>query len=427
MRVVQVNTFEQYGGAARAAHRLHQGLRAAGVDSLMLVEQAQTKDPSVVEFKVRNDLVSRLRRKVREEGIRRALSRHADTRPRGLDVFSGDRSRYGREVVPQIPACDVVNLHWVASFVDYESFFGAVPSRLPVVWTLHDLNAFTGGCHYTMGCDGLDRGCGACPQLGSSDPRDVSHHVLARKKRIMGDVPREALHVVTPSRWLAGEARKSFLGQRFDVSVIPYGLDLSRYAPRDRRTARELIGVPADARVVLFVALDLESQRKGHRLLQEALGKLASRMPDIHLVSVGVGTMDVPGVPCLSVTGVSDDRFLSFVYSAADVFAIPSREDNLPNTVLESLACGVPVVGFDVGGIPDMVRPGETGVLVPPFDTEAMAEGLRELLADADRRREMGARCRQVAEAEYPLGLMARRFVELYERLIHLRAQGSRA
>jgi glycosyltransferase involved in cell wall biosynthesis len=421
MRVVQINTYEEFGGAARAAHRLHTGLRGAGVDSVMLVEKADGGDPTVVEFKARNDLMSRLRRKAREEKVRRGFSPHAATRPKGLDVFSSDRSRYGPEILPQIPACDVVNLHWVASFVDYESFFGSVTPSRPVVWTLHDLNPFTGGCHYTMGCPGLDRGCGACPQLGSDDPGDVSQQILARKKRILGRVPPDSLHFVTPSRWLAAEAKKSFLGQRFEVSVIPNGLDLAQYAPRDRRTARELLGVPPEAKVVLFVALDLDSQRKGHRLLQEALGRLSSRMTDIHLVSVGLGAPPVAGVPYASVSRVGDDRFLSFVYSAADVFVIPSREDNLPNTVVEAMACGVPVVGFGVGGIVDMVRPGVTGVLVQPFDTEALAGELRDLLGSEDRRREMAAHCRRVVEEEYSQGLQARRYLELYERLVQRR------
>lgn len=417
MRIVHMSTYERFGGAARAAHRLHEGLRRIGTDSTMLVEKASTSDRTTRRFEPSTHILSRLRRRLRRERIERDHGRYARSRPKDVDTFSDDRTCYGREVVEQIPSCDVVNLHWTASFVDYESFFGLVPQRVPVVWTLHDMNAVTGGCHYTMGCQGPLGGCGACPQLGSRDARDLSYRVFERKRRVLAGVPPKRLHIVAPSRWLANEVRQSVLGRRFDVSVIPYGLDMSVFAPRQRDAAREILGLPARAKVVLFVAQDLDKERKGYDLLKKAIEAVAAHASDVCLVSVGRSGELSTSIPGTAISQVSDDRFLSCVYSTADVFVIASREDNFPNTVLEAMACGVPVVGFRVGGVADMVRPDITGLLVEPFDATALASAIRALLEDSSRQQWMAINCRRIAEEEYGLSVQARRYADLYSRM----------
>jgi glycosyltransferase involved in cell wall biosynthesis len=317
-----------------------------------------------------------------------------------------------------LPAADIINLHWIAGFVDLQSFFSEMSRHVPIVWTLHDMNAFTGGCHYDEGCGKYELSCGACPQLSSSKSGDRSHRIWLRKRDAFAEVAPGRLQFVSPSRWLADALRRSSLLADRPVTVIPNGVDVDDFAPRDRRLARDALGIPSDAAVVLFVADSVENRRKGFTLLAEALADL-HEVPNLLAVSVG---RDKPtanfNAKHLHLGYVDNDRFLSLIYSAADAFAIPSLQDNLPNTVLESLACGTPVVGFDLGGIPDLLRPGVTGFLAPEGDVAAFRDALASLLQDPALRVELAANCRHVAVTEYSLEVQARRYLELYESVL---------
>jgi glycosyltransferase involved in cell wall biosynthesis len=298
---------------------------------------------------------------------------------------------------------------------DFEAFFPSVPARVPVVWTIHDMNPFTGGCHYDLECGRYVDGCGRCPALGSERVRDLSRAILRRKIQALHDVDPARLHVVTPSRWLQGEAARArpTLG-RFSMSVIPNGLDLDVFAPRDRTVARQLLGLPPDARIVLFVADSLDNSRKGPALVAQALRDL-EKVDRLLVISAGRGVPVLgEGVPHTHLGFVGNDRLLSLVYSAADLLVLASLQDNLPNTALESLACGTPVVGFAVGGIPDAVQHGVTGLLAAPRDVGGLRAALVEGLQDPARRARMGVAGRQVAIEQYGLPLQTERYLQLY-------------
>jgi glycosyltransferase involved in cell wall biosynthesis len=360
-------------------------------------------------------LPHRARRRMRRWRLQRSLARYRPLLDSGFEMFSDDRSEHGGDVLAQIPPADVVHLHWVAGMFDVEAFFPSVPARVPVVWTIHDMNPFTGGCHYDLGCGRYVDGCGRCPALGSGRLRDLSRAILRRKVRALQGVDPARLHVVTPSRWLHGEAVRArpTLG-RFSMSVIPYGLDLETFAPRDRMAARELLGLPPDASIVLFVADFVDNSRKGFALMAEALRDL-EKIDRLLVVSAGHGVPGLAdGVPHTHLGFVGNDRLLSLVYSAADLLVLASLQDNLPNTALESLACGTPVVGFAVGGVPDVVRDGVTGFLAAPLDVGGLRAAIVEGLQDPARRALMGAAGRQVAIEQYGLSLQTERYLQLY-------------
>lgn len=419
MRIVHVNTYDMIGGAARSAHRLHQGLLSAGQDSTMFVARARASDPHVIEMNPSGNPLVRLGRRIRRQAITRDYQQYQSTRPEGFEPFQDCRSPFRFDFLRELPSCDILNLHWIAdSFVDFESFFSRVPRRTPVVWTLHDMNALTGGCHYDNGCGRFRDGCGRCPQLGSNEPEDLACRIWRRKAEALSGVDSSRLHFVAPSRWLADEAGRCAFTKRFPISVIPYGLDLDEFSPRDRTASRESLGLPADARILLFVADGVDNQRKGFALLAAALADLPRDAP-VAMLSVGRNKPDVEiHAPWFHVGSVNNDRQLSALYSAADLFVIPSLQDNLPNTVLEAMACGTPVLGFSVGGIPDMVRPGVSGALVAPMDWQALGAEIVRLLRDPGRLRDMGANCRRIATEEYPLGLQAARYRELYQAML---------
>ena len=415
MNVVHLGNFDDGDGASIATYRLHRGLLRLGHDSTMLVAEKRTEDPAVQLFYPPRDLFSRLRRRLRRERITRSLARYRNSRPAGYELFSDDRTPHGGDLLVQLPAADVINVQVIRLFADYQAFFAAVPQHTPVVRTLHDMNFFTGGCHTDEGCGKYTERCRACPQLGSRKAKDLSHRIWQRKYAALSSIGPDRLHIVAPSRWLATEAKSSSLLQKFPIAVIPFGLDTEDFSPRDQVLARGILGIPQDARVVLFVAEPITRRIKGFALLAQALDGLGD-LTNLLLVSVGSGQPPVKvQVPHLHLGHIRNNRLRSLVYSAADIFVIPSLKENFPLTALEALACGTPIVGFAVGGIPEIVRTGSTGLLVPAQDVAALRATIRNLLRDPARRAQMAADCRRIAVEEYTLERQVQRYLELYQ------------
>jgi glycosyltransferase involved in cell wall biosynthesis len=420
MRILHLSTSDSGGGAFRAAFRLHTGLKRLGHESKMLVMRKASGDADVIAFKPRQDFFGKLGRKLRARRIWRDYEKYRPTLPPGIEPFSDCRSEHAGEILRQLPQHDVITLHWVGGFFDYPSFFAGYPKHVPLVWRMADMGVLTGGCHYTQGCEKFTQSCGACPQLGSSDPIDLSRRNFGTKKWSFSHVGPAGLHIVGPSRWIASEAKRSGVLGEFPVTVIPNGLDIEEFAPRDKGFSRDLWNIPREAKVVLFAAESLVNVRKGFHHLTGALAAM-KETKNLLLVSVGSagGKFELPaGLPHLPLGRVNNDRMLSTIYSAADLFVIPSLQESFGQTVIESLACGTPVVGFSSGGIPDMVRPGETGWLAPTGDTNALRDAIAEALSDDGKRVAMSARCRAVAVSEYSLEVQARAYSKLYETLV---------
>jgi len=417
MNIVLVNTFDNYGGAARAAFRLFKGLKATGGGCTMVVGHKVSDDPDVVTLGPLSAEEQACAATVRAELDAQAAP-YPMLRNPGFSPFHAERSPVGRALVNRLPAADVINLHWVREVVDYADFFSTRPAKQPVVWTLHDMHPFTGGCHYVRNCGRYADACGCCPLLGSDDPDDLSAHVLAGKLDSLSCRTGGALHVVTPSRWLADEAQRSRLFRDLPVSVIPYGLDTELFAPHDRLAVRQAFNLPPDLRIILFVAHMLDDPRKGLAYLDEALCRLGPQ-PNLGVLMVGGGEFALRAPVVKMRAGLVDnDAMMSRLYAAADLVAVPSLEDNLPNTMLEAMASGTPVVGFTTGGVPDMVIPGETGALAPLGDAEGLSHTLADLLGDAGRLAEMGRLARARIEREHTLAVQATRYRDLYRSLI---------
>jgi glycosyltransferase involved in cell wall biosynthesis len=375
-------------------------------------------DASIIGFHPRRDLPTRLRRRLRKIQTGRSLSRYQRSRVHGYETFSDDRSPYTSELVEQIPECDILHIQQMYEFVDYRSFFAVVPRHTPVVRSLHDVSFFAGGCHSPEGCAKYVSQCGACPQLGSHDPEDLSHQVWQRKQAAFEAIPTGRLRLVAPSRWLANEARRSSLLKDFSVDVIPHGVDTEIFRPRATALAREAWGIPPEARVVFFAAEPIHRPIKSLALLVQALEAIDD-VPHLLLVSAGSGRPPVDiHLPYLNLGRLTNERMLSLAYNAADVFVNPSRQENFSLTVLEAMASGTPVVASDVGGIPDLVRPAFTGTLVPSQDMTALRDAIRGLLLDPEKRAEMGMNGRRVALEEFTLELQLQRHVHLYQAML---------
>jgi glycosyltransferase involved in cell wall biosynthesis len=320
-------------------------------------------------------------------------------------------SSFGVLTDPWFRSADVVQLHNTHGSYFSHSALPLISKRRPVVWFLHDMWAFTGHVTYSYDCERWRHGCVSCPYLDEYArlPRDTAS-LLWRWKSFL--YARSQFTIVTPSKWLGRLAGSSPLLGRFPVHVIPNGVDLERFRPRDRRAARERLGLDPHRPTVLFAGADLADRRKGGALLVEAMRRLDR---DVQLVVAGGA-----GVPGLGATplGVLDEQRMADAYAAADVYVLPTRADNLPNTAVESIACGTPVVAFSVGGVPEVVRHLETGYLAPPEDAAALAEGLRTLLDDDELRARLGANARALAEAEFAIEQQARRLADLYASVL---------
>jgi glycosyltransferase involved in cell wall biosynthesis len=393
-------------------------LRRLGIGSSMLVRTKLSADESIKTFSAPMKFFARVIRAARRWRIRRGLGRYRLTRPAGAELFNTGESEHTTAVMAQVPRCDLIHLHWTAGFIDLEHFLGAIPAHRKLVWTLHDMSAFTGGCGYADD-ERFVAGCGACPQLGSNDESDLSRRTWKRKRSMLEKLSPERLHFVAPSQWLAEQARKSPLLKRFAISTIPYGLDLDEFAPRDRSAARNILGLSPRAVVALFVADWMDIRRKGFQLLAEALNGCKAT-ENLALISIGRGFLPANVVARHYHLGfVADPRLRSVLYSAADVLVVPSLIDNLPNTILESMACGTPAVAFDVGGIPELVRDGVTGVLAKETTAAPLRAAIVELLNNPSLRLRMAANCRRVAIEEYALEIQALRYAALYETMLN--------
>ena len=415
MRVIQAATLD-VGGAARAMLRLQKGLLDIGTDSRVLVAEKRSSLPYVEEWKGDMATLSRIQRRSRKAFLDWSIDRALRKKPEGFDFFSDDRSRFGSHTVSALNSADLVNLHWIARFVDVSKVFPKLKS--PVVWTLHDEHAFTGGCHYDFGCRRWREGCGKCPQLGSEVNSDFSSKAWERKKESYRHIGK-SLTIVTPSRWLGKMASESPLLGDQRIEVIPYGVPTEIYHPGAREGLRAAFRLERDDRALLFVSDRLSNRRKGFGVLEQALARLpVPKNGRLVVFSIGLGSRtEIGGFPLYHLGTLEREELVAAAFAAADFFVAPSLQDNLPNTVLESLACGTPVIGSNVGGIPDMVRPKETGWLFDGGDPESLKRTIESALTSSNLP-EMRERCREVAVLEYSMEVQARKYRDLYEQIL---------
>lgn len=422
LRVTQICTSAFRGGAGKAAYRLHRALSSEGIFSRVMVAQRFKRDEETFEYNPIAPAPAALGR-IFFRAVRRW---HRPSSSKAGAFFTLDRTPIGLRLPSQIPPCDVANLHWVADLVDY----GTLPrlaARAPLVWTFHDMNVFTGGCHYSGSCERYTEQCGACPQLKTSTgENDMTRRVMNRKLAVMEKIHPARVTIVCPSHWLAKEVERSLLCKRFNVHVIPNGIELEEFHPVEKAEARRRLNLPATAKIVLFVAENLSDPRKGFSSFLDTIG-IVRDVPDLLVLTLGRGVDSQLTGPGFRHLGEFHDlEALRTAYSAADVFVNTSLQDNLPNTILESMACGTPVAGFLAGGIGEAVRDGQTGLLAPLGDTASLARALIQILSNPDLQQIFSKASRHRVEKEYTTKLQASRYAKLYEKTVWLNRELNR-
>lgn len=378
IQVLSVCTSDSYGGAARAAYRIHCAVRELGIDSYMFVKFKGMKDANVLtleDFIPHNPLYSTygwMRNKIQNKIQHLVWGKY----PNRSNLFMSDLRSTDIHGALRKLDYDILHLHWINQrFLP----LAQLPKDKPIVWTLHDSWPFCGICHLPMDCQGYQQTCGCCPALGSDNERDLSFRVWSRKAAIYRKLD---LHIVTPSRWMANCARKSSLFGDLDVRVIPNCIDVDTFYPGDRETACRRLKLDPEKKHILFGAMNaVGDKNKGFHYLVRALDLMGRDLAEeADLVVFGTSHPlddEIGGLRVHSLGMLRSVDDIVAAYRAATVTVVPSLSENLSCTIMESMACGTSVTAFAIGGNEDLIDHRENGYLAGEKDSRDLAEGIR--------------------------------------------------
>lgn len=409
MNVLIVNTTDIEGGAARAAYRLHRSLLVAGLDSKMLVQSKTSDDFTVIgpAGKLQKGL-GKIRPTLDAIPVKRYKDRTKTLFSPSWLPFSSIADHIN-EIDP-----DIVHLHWVTGGMLRIEDVARI--RAPVVWSLHDMWAFTGGCHYDEECGKFKNSCGSCPVLASAKENDLSSKVLQRKQ--VSFKQHTNLTIVGLSNWLAKQAKSSTLFKNASVVNLPNPIDTTSFAPFCKQQARTLFKLPGDKKLVLFGAMGATSDpRKGFKELAQALDHLPA---EYELVVFGSNEPKISQgfkQKAHYLGHLHDDIALRVLYNAADVMVVPSLQENLSNAIMESLSCGTPVVGFDIGGNSDLIDHQVNGYLAEPYSADDLAKGIAWVLQHHSPD-ELAENARQKVLENFESSLVASKYIDLYRKVL---------
>jgi glycosyltransferase involved in cell wall biosynthesis len=400
------------GGAAIAALRLADALQVQEVDVSLLTYYKQSEHPTVKPI---HDFTSHLEEWWLDSAMKHTSRVSEKYRVSHNSMWSSNLTPNPLHRILNRTLSNLLHLHWIGTgFLPLASF-----ARLnkPIVWTLHDMWAFTGGCHYSHGCNRYTTHCADCPLLDNPSKRDKSYQVFENKIKHWQNIP---MTIITPSRWLASCARESAILQRKMITIIPNPVDTTWFKPHDNKAfARQVYDLPPDKKLILFGASNIQTSEKGFPLLLSALTQFPA--DEVELVIIGAENLDkrqIP-IPVHTIDRIDESIhiLLPILYNAVDVVVLPSYEDNLPNTILEGLACGTPCVAFNIGGMPDMIDHQQNGYLAEPYSVDDLARGIQWVLSEADAVA-LSHNAREKVLAHFSMEVVAKQYVEVYKQTL---------
>lgn len=400
MKIVHLSTAST-GGAGTAAYRLHSGLLKQNVCSFFAQQYNATKaeDNHIYLIYPDNSFLSKIKRKLKYSP--EYLNPHkAAIFSSDYEIVSFPTTSYRVEKAEIIKKADIINLHWVANFLNYPTFFKKI--KQPVVWTLHDMNPFQGIFHY-------------------EEDEAINYHKLGKTNKLVYSQKQKAinqfenLHIVCLSEWMKIKSENSEILRKYPHYVIPNGLNLSQYPLLDREKTKEYIGVNNGFKTVIFISVGLDIRRKGFELLLKTIELLNRK--DFNIITIGGDKVNINNnIKHIHFDKITDVSELNNLYSAADLTIIPSKEDNLPNVMLESFANGTPVMSFSNGGMAEHVRTGENGILLDQISIEALSAGINDFLDNKyNFDREV---IREYAENTFSDTLQAEKYIQLYKNIL---------
>ena len=429
MKITIISTYDTFGGASISGLRLHQAFLKNGVESSMLVQEKKS-DLTTIET------VSNSWFQAKMSFLRFALDR--------LQFWFYEKSKEVRFVFSTalvgidirqykvVKEAEILHLFWINfGFLSLDSIKKLGETNKPIIWNLQDMWAFTGGCHYSGDCLLYEKSCGNCVQfLNNPRENDLSRNTWERKLDKFRDLN---LTIVSSSDWLAQKARESSLFKDLKVITIPTPIDVEIFRPTPKDVAATFFQLSPEKKYILFAAVKISDKRKGFTYFKEALSVISNQLlvisnqllingetvSNIEILIFGQAqTSDFEGLPFkVNLLGrLSDLETIAKAYSAASVFVIPSLEDNLPNTVIESMACGTPVVGFNTGGIPEMIDHNTTGYVADYKSSEDLAKGIYWTLFESDYQ-VLVDNSRQKVLDNYSEKVIAEKYKKIYQSL----------
>lgn len=414
MKVLLINTADTGGGAAIACKRLMEAHASNGLEVKMLVMNKKSTLDNVHAYSNKG-LAKKL-------NFLRFVYERLCFLPHEKDKsirFSFSLANTGIDISnhPLVKEADVIHIHWVnGGFLSLKDIEKLLDSNKKIVWTLHDMWLFTGGCHYASACENYKTSCHQCPFLKNPSSNDLSSKIWKRKALIFEN---RNLSIVACSKWLANEASLSSLLRKSTITAIPNPISLTQFAPKVQAVIRERLNIPLDKFVLLFGAANIQDKRKGFIYLIQALEELNLMGIDKEQVCLvvfgkakGFDSLALP-FPVINLGSISSAEQMADIYAMADLFVLPSLEDNLPNTVMESMACGTPVVGFNIGGVPEMVQDGVSGGISETISGAGLAKVMKELIQSPTLE---GYRqnARKGVEEKYNNELISKKYCEVY-------------
>ena len=415
MRVLIINTAERIGGAAIAASRLMDALRNNGIKAKMLVRNKQTERVTVVSLK---KSWWRIWQFLWERLVILTANRFSKH-----NLFAVDIANTGTDItsLPEFRQADVIHLHWInQGMLSLTDIRKILESGKPVVWTLHDMWPFTGICHYAGNCDKYKTQCQQCEQLLHPHRKDLSARVFHKKQKLFAH---SHITFVACSRWLEAMARESSLLTGHTITNIPNAINTNLFKPRDKKQAREKCHLPQDKKLLLFGSVKITDKRKGIDYLVSACKQIASSYPDfskeLGVVVFGNQAEQYASLfpfPIYPMNYVSNEKELVDIYNAVDLYVTPSLQDNLPNTIVEAMACGIPCIGFNVGGIPQMIDHLHNGYVAVYQSSKDLANGIHWALTEGEYESLSEEACRK-AVSSYSESTIAKKYVEIYNKI----------
>lgn len=418
--VLRIGTFCSHdtGGAGIGTQRRVAALRKAGVDAQILSLSVKTDHAYVRRIVPRfPGLESHTQDRIWQEVCRAAV-----TPVRKLEGYCASELFSLAEGVvnyddmaPLFNEFDVIHFHWVLGLFDYERAAVELGNR-PMVWTLADMNAFTGGCHYSEGCEGYKQECHHCPLLGGDN--DMAHEQWVKKKRAYDQM--HNLTIICPSRWMARKVKESSLLGDKDIRYIPNAFPIYLFKPTNKMVARVRLGLPMDKKLLLFGADNVKNKRKGGEELVKAVNRLVAdnKHENVEIITFGSNALELP-VPSHAMGNVTDEERLALIYSAADGFVFSSLEDNAPLTVGESMLCGTPVISYPTGNVPDLLEHRVTGYIAEYMNPDDLAMGIEWLLdMHPEDALQASVACRKAAQNIHDPELAAKRHIDLYREIL---------
>ena len=415
MRVLIINTSERIGGAAIAAHRLMEALKNNGIKAKMLVRDKQTDQISVVQLK-------KSWWKVWQFIWERIVIWKAN-RFKKHNLFAVDIANTGTNIsaLPEFNQADVIHLHWInQGMLSLTDIRRIIESGKPIVWTMHDMWPFTGICHYASDCDKYTKECHYCPLLFKGGKKDLSYRTFEKKRKLFDGAN---ITFVACSRWLEGMAKQSELLKGQTITNIPNAINTNLFKPRNKKQAREKCHLPQDKKLLLFGSVKITDKRKGIDYLVEACKILASQDPGLSkqlgVVVFGKQAEQYASLfpfPIYPMNYVSNEKELVDIYNAVDLYVTPSLQDNLPNTIVEEMACGIPCVGFNVGGIPQMIDHLHNGYVAEYQSAKDLANCIRWTLTEGEYDNLSEEACRK-ALSSYSESIISMRYIDIYNKI----------